>query len=303
MEKLELVCQAPNMTSLKAAIDNGANSINIDYHSITPRNHSGFSLVNDAALRKGILYAHEHETKIIFSFGLLKSDAKSWARSIALIRDAASLGIDAIALSDPALMLYTAAHYPKLSIHYLVPQSMVKPGAIKYMKRSIPISRLILPRVVSVAQIEEITKELKIDVELVGYGCGSSILAPQAKFNKGEKTGHRQLTTDERRHGRTTSSVTFSDAIEHCATADEATNDYAFQHACADQSNALRVLPQLAAIHVRALRIELQDHSPSRLARLTRIWRAAIDECSEDNEHYNVRPAWLAELKQLASPA
>ncbi|WP_151637251.1 peptidase U32 family protein [Noviherbaspirillum aerium] len=302
VEKLELVCQAPNMTSLKAAIDNGANSIKIDCSPITPRTHSGFSLLHDAALRKGIRYAHEHEAKIIFSFAPLKSDATSWARSISIIRDASSLGIDAIALSDPALMLYTAAHYPKLAIHYLVPPSIVEPGAIKHMQRSIPISRLILPPVVSVAQIKEITTELKIDVELVGYGRGSAILAPQSKFYKAGNAGYRRLTTQERRHDLTTSSATHCGAIERCATADEATNDYIFQHACAEQWNVLRVLPQLTAIHVRALRIELQDHSPAKIARFTRIWRTAIDECSQDTEHYNVRPAWLVELKQLASP-
>lgn len=298
-ERLELACPAHNFTSLRAAVENGANSIYIDYRPADPHTRLHSSLARDAGLRKGIRYAHEHKVKIALPLSQMHAGPDTWSASIAMIREASNLGIDAIALSDPALMLYASAHYPDLAIHYNVSESTIDADAIRLLKRSIPIARVILPRVVSVAQIEEVSRIPDIGVELIAFGNGCSILTPQATL-PARVTAYPRSSAPEERSGDTSFSFSsLEDGVGLCGLPGQATNDQLFDTNHPDERHALSVLPQLAAIQVRTLRIELQDHSCARLARVTRVWREAIDECMQDTQHYNVRATWLAELQDL----
>lgn len=300
-ESLELACPAYNLTSLKAAVENGANSIYIEYRPAGLHPHLRSLLAHDAALRKGIRYAHAHKAKVVLSLSQPHANADPWTASVAMIKDASQLGIDAITLSDPALMLYTAAYYPELSIHYVAPPSMFEANAIRLLKRNIPFTRVILPRVVSVAQIEEISRIPGIGVELVGFGKGCTILTPRTAPHGNPNLSGRPTGLERNSQRSLHSAVPLDAGAEACGLPGPATNDQLFDLEHSDEWHALSVLPQLAAIHVRALRVELQEHSSSKLARLTRIWREAIDECLHDTQHFNVRPAWLAELKTLSS--
>jgi len=299
-ECLTLACPAYNLASLRVAVDNGANSIHVAYRFTDTHLRLGSALARDAALRKGVRYAHEHNAKVVLSLPLSNGNAASWANLTAMIRDASNLGIDAIALSEPALMLYASAHFPNLDIHFSMPQSMAEAGSIKRLRQAIPFKRVILPRVVSVAQIRKICRIPGIGVELVAFGKGCAITASPADLIAAQVTPC-QPAPEETSGELLLSDTLFHDAVGHCALPEEAINDQLYQHDHSHEWNVLDVLPQLAAIKVSALRIELQSGSSSKLGRLTRVWREAIDECLQDTQHYNVRSAWIAELKQLVS--
>ena len=63
--------------------------------------------------------------------------------------------------------------------------------------------------------------------------------------------------------------------------------------------NALELLPQLAAIGVAAIKIEGRQRSPAYVAEVTRIWRAAIDECGANAARFSARPQWKTGLTRL----
>lgn len=79
--------------------------------------------------------------------------------------------------------------------------------------------------------------------------------------------------------------------------ADE-TNYYAFEEPAS--LNTLDLLPQLAGLGVRAIKIEGRQRSPAYVAQVTRVWREAIDECLGGTGRYSVKPAWMAELNKVA---
>lgn len=299
-EKFELACQAYDFMSLKAAVDNGADSIHIEYRPTRLQSQVRAPMTRDAGLRKAIRYAHEHKVKIGLCLSQVHAAADDWAGSTALIRDASSLGIDAIELPDTSLMLYAAAHAPNLAIHYQLPDS-AEPDVIRLMMRHVPIARVILPRVVSMFQIEEFSRIPGLAVELVGFGKGCAILTRRSGLCGGQPLHFPSSLPSGNCGESAVSGSAFDDRVGPCGSPGQASNDQLFEAGQLDQWHALGMLPQLAAMHVRALRIESQDHSSPRLARLTRVWREAIDECVLDTQHYNVRPAWLAELKNLAS--
>ena len=64
--------------------------------------------------------------------------------------------------------------------------------------------------------------------------------------------------------------------------------------------NTLEILPRLAQIGVRAIKIEGRQRSPAYVAQVTRVWRDAIDQCLANVQRYSVKPVWMAELNKVA---
>ena len=64
--------------------------------------------------------------------------------------------------------------------------------------------------------------------------------------------------------------------------------------------NVLEILPDIARIGVSALKVEGRQRSPAYVAQVTRVLRAALDELARDIDHFQVKPAWLAELGKVA---
>ena len=64
--------------------------------------------------------------------------------------------------------------------------------------------------------------------------------------------------------------------------------------------NTLELLPQLAKIGVRAIKIEGRQRSPAYVADVTRVWREAIDHCMAQPHRYAPKTHWMAQLDQVA---
>ncbi len=64
--------------------------------------------------------------------------------------------------------------------------------------------------------------------------------------------------------------------------------------------NTLELLPQMMEIGVRAIKIEGRQRSPIYVAQVTKVWRAAINACLRDPQHFTPLPAWMAELNKVS---
>jgi putative protease len=76
------------------------------------------------------------------------------------------------------------------------------------------------------------------------------------------------------------------------------TNYYAIEEPTS--LNTLELLPQLHKMGVCAIKIEGRQRSPAYVAQVTRVWRDAIDHCLANPHRYAPRPAWMAQLDQVA---
>ena len=59
-------------------------------------------------------------------------------------------------------------------------------------------------------------------------------------------------------------------------------------------------MDQLQHIGIGAIKLEGRQRSPAYVATVTRIWRAALDTCREDPQHYRPQPDWLAGLAAVS---
>ena len=64
--------------------------------------------------------------------------------------------------------------------------------------------------------------------------------------------------------------------------------------------NTLSILPDIARIGIRALKVEGRQRSPAYVTQVTRTLRAALDALAREGERYHVQPNWQAELAKVS---
>ncbi len=316
---IELVCPAGSLPALKAAIDQGADCVYLGFRDETnARNFNGLNF-DDAALAEGLRYAHSRGRKVLLALNTYPQ-ADNWQRWTGAVDRAAKAGIDAIILADPGLMAYARRTWPQLRLHLSVQGSATSYEAINFYRERFDIQRAVLPRVLSMAQVEQVIAHTDVEIEVFGFGglcvmvegrCSLSAYTTgtspncngacsPAKSVRWEQTPQGMETRlngilidryadDERAGYPTLCKGRFAVEEETYYAIEEPTS-----------LNTLELLPQLVEIGVRAIKIEGRQRSPAYVTQVTKVWREAIDTCLRDPAHFTPRPAWMAELNKVS---
>ncbi len=166
---IELVCPAGSLPALKAAVDNGADSVYLGFRDATnARNFAGLNF-DEAAIEQGIRYAHTRGRNVLLALNTYPQ-AANWKQWREAVDRAAGAGIDAIILADPGLMEYARSKYPGLRLHLSVQGSATNYEAINFYQERFGISRAVLPRVLSMQQVEQLLRHVKTEIEVFGFG-------------------------------------------------------------------------------------------------------------------------------------
>ncbi len=166
-KKIELVCPAGNLPSLKAAIDNGADVVYTGFNDATnARNFEGLNFTPDE-LKEGIEYAHAKGKKVYLAVNTFPQidTYHQWYKSV---DNAVKLNSDAIILANLGILKYTRDKYPDVNIHLSVQASSSNYESINFYRKHFGIKRLVLPRVLTVEEMRDLRK--KTDVELWNLG-------------------------------------------------------------------------------------------------------------------------------------
>ncbi len=165
----ELVCPAGSLPALKTAVDHGADCVYLGFRDDTnARNFNGLNF-DDAALAAGIRYAHDRGRKVLLALNTYPQ-ADNWTRWTAAVDRAARAGVDAVILADPGLMAYAQKNHPELRLHLSVQGSATSYEAINFYRERFGIRRAVLPRVLSLAQVEQVIAHTGVEIELFGFG-------------------------------------------------------------------------------------------------------------------------------------
>ncbi|MEZ7870122.1 MAG: peptidase U32 family protein, partial [Brachymonas denitrificans] len=166
---MELVCPAGSLPALKQAVDHGADCVYLGFRDATnARNFAGLNFDNKA-IAAGIAYAHARGRKVLLALNTYaRSDSVDVWRSA--VDRAADMGIDAIIMADPGLMQYTARRHPGVRLHLSVQGSATHAAAINFYHEQFGISRAVLPRVLSLTQVEQLIDKTPVEIEVFGFG-------------------------------------------------------------------------------------------------------------------------------------
>lgn len=316
---LELVCPAGNLPALKTAIDHGADAVYMGFRDNT--NARAFPGLNfdAAAAQEGVRYAHARGRKVLLALNTFPQTV-TWSRWQQAVDLAAEVGVDAVILADPGLMRYASRAYPALRLHLSVQGSATNYEAINYYHEHFGIQRAVLPRVLSLAQVENVVKNTPVEIELFGFGglCvmveGRCVLSSYATGESPNTAGVcspaksvRWEQTDKGLESR------LNNILLDRYNADEKTGYptlckgrfevedetyYAIEEPTS--LNTLELLPEMQDMGIAAVKIEGRQRSPAYVEQVTKVWRAAIDAARRNAEHYTVQPQWTAQLGKLA---
>ena len=315
----ELVCPAGSLPALRAAVDNGADTVYFGYKNDTnARNFAGLNFDHKAML-EGIHYAQTHGKQVLMAINTFPQPGREaeWQRAV---DGAADLGVDAVILADIGLLDYACKRHPELRLHLSVQGSATSYEAVNFAHREFGVKRAVLPRVLTLAQVELVIKNTPIEIEVFGFGslcvmnegrCWLSSYATgespntvgacsPAKFVKWEKSPGQMST---RLNGILIDRYGDGEAAGYptlCKGRFEVYGETYYALEEPTSLNVLEILPEIAKIGVSAIKIEGRQRSPTYVAQVTRTLRAALDELAKGAGEFKVKPAWQAELGKVS---
>jgi putative protease len=290
------VCPAGTPAALKAAVDAGADAVYCGFRDETnARNFPGLNF-DEAELADGIAYAHRRGAKVYVAVNTFARAGRAgpWQRAI---DTAAALSADAVILADIGLLDYTAGAHNRLRIHLSVQAAASHAGAIAFYARAFGVKRVVLPRVLTVAEIEALNRECDVQTEVFAFGgmCpmaeGRCAISSYATGKSPNLTGVCSPPSHVRYESGARATIVrvgvFAvDAIPFHAPAGYPTickgrfsaagrSLYLFEEPVS--LNAAEMLPALAKAGVRAIKIEGRQRGRAYVQAVVRAFRQLID--------------------------
>ena len=315
----ELVCPAGSLPALKAAVDNGADTVYFGYKNGTnARNFAGLNF-DQKAMIEGVNYAHARGKQVLLAINTFPQPGREaeWQQAV---DGAAALGVDAVILADIGLLDYAHQRHPKLRLHLSVQGSATNYEAVNFAQREFGVQRVVLPRVLTLAQVELVAKNTSVDIEVFAFGslcvmnegrCWLSSYATGESPNTAGVCSPAHYVQWEKSPGQMSTRLNglLIDRYRDDEPAGYPTlckgrfavgdaSYYALEEPTS--LNVLEILPEIVRLGVRAIKIEGRQRSPAYVAQVTRTFRAALDELARSADSFKIKPAWQTELGKVS---
>lgn len=166
---MELLCPAGNLPALKSAIDHGADAVYIGFKNDTNARHFAGLNFDGKKLEKAVQYVHDHQNHLHVALNTF-AHPEGFHRWTDAVDAAVDLGVDALIIADLAVLDYTANKYPEMEIHLSVQASATNSAAIEFYQQNFNVKRVVLPRVLSIHQVKQLSRTTSVDLEVFAFG-------------------------------------------------------------------------------------------------------------------------------------
>ncbi len=308
---------AGNLSSLKAAAEAGADSVYMGFSGITnARNFEGLNFTVED-LKDGIEYLHKAEKKLYLAINTF-AEGDNLSPWFEAVDKAVELGVDALILSDLAVLRYASTKYPEAELHLSVQASATTHEAINFFKEQFNIKRAVLPRVHTISEIRDIHEKTDVELEafLLGGLCinveGRCFLSSfvtgastniegacsPSRFVRFEGTDNGGL--DIRLNGTLLNSLGADESSPYptCCKGryhrPDGSRTYAMEEP--ESLNAVGMIPELIEAGITALKIEGRQRTKSYVREMTGVTREAVDEYYKNGDNFSIKPEWSEKI-------
>ncbi|HER0863133.1 TPA: U32 family peptidase [Streptococcus pyogenes] len=290
----EVLSPAGTLEKLKVAIDYGADAVFVGGQAYGLRSRAGnFSMEE---LQEGIDYAHARGAKVYVAANMVTHEgneigAGEWFRQL---RD---MGLDAVIVSDPALIVICSTEAPGLEIHLSTQASSTNYETFEFWK-AMGLTRVVLAREVNMAELAEIRK--RTDVEIEAFVHGAMCISYSGRCVLSNHMSHR----DANRGGCSQSCRWKYDLYdmpfggERHSLKGEIPEDYSMSSV---DMCMIDHIPDLIENGVDSLKIEGRMKSIHYVSTVTNCYKAAVDTYMESPEaFYAIKEELIDELWKVA---
>jgi len=169
MPRPEIISPAGTPAGLRTAVDAGADGVYCGFQNATnARNFPGLNFTPEE-MEKSIDYAHSRGAKVLLAANTFPPAGKTdlWKQAV---DNAVSIDIDAIIVADIGVAEYVSRNYPDTRLHLSVQAGASSAEAIQYYCREFNVKRVVLPRILTVAEIKEIHEQIPCEIEAFVFG-------------------------------------------------------------------------------------------------------------------------------------
>jgi putative protease len=303
--KPELVCPAGTPAGLRTAVDAGADAVYCGFQGPTnARNFPGLNFTV-AEMAESVSYAHDHDAKVLAAINSFPTAGRTdiWKDAI---DSAVSIGVDAVIIADIGMAGYMSRTHPEQRIHLSVQAGASSPEAVNFYCRKFDIKRVVLPRILTVAEIKKLHDEIECEIEAFVFGNigmmaeGRCLLTNYVTGQSTNMDGvcspasHVRYEEDQDNNLKTSLGEFTIDCLscdEHAGyptickgryNTSHKQEYYAFEEPVS--LNLTRLLPDLMRAGVTALKIEGRQRSRAYVKAVVSAFRQAVDEYSDGGE-------------------
>ena len=262
---IELLSPVGNFECLKAAVQNGANSVYFGANSFSARAFASNFTVEK--LKDAIIYAKFRGVKTNLALNTLIKDSE-FEKAFYIAQKAYEYGIDAIIVQDLGVATTLIKAFPDLDIHASTQMTVHNLEGVHQLEK-LGFKRAVLSRELSLNEIEHICKHSKIEIECFIHGALCISYSGQCLFSSivGGRSGNRGECAQPCRLPyqlleKTDKTSKLIDKGYLLSTRDLCGLDY---------------IPQLISAGVKCFKIEGRMKNPEYVAIVTRIYRKYID--------------------------
>ncbi len=322
---MELLCPAGNLPALKTAVDCGADAVYIGFKDDTNARHFAGLNFTGKKLERAVQYIRDHDRKLHVALNTF-AHPDGFERWTKAVDNAAAMGVDALIIADIAVLEYAATKYPDLELHLSVQASATNVAAINFYTQNFNVKRVVLPRVLSIHQVKQLSRNIPKGVELEVFAFGSlCIMAEGRCYLSSYMTGESPNTVGACSPAKYVRWQETEDGLESrlndilidryapgenagYPTLCKGRFDVNFDgtdkriHALEEPTslNTLSLLPELFSANVASVKIEGRQRSPAYVEQVTRTWRSAIDRYLKNPEAYHVEDSWNNALANVS---
>lgn len=298
MNKIELLAPVGDFDCLKAAVQNGADSVYFGANMFNARaSAKNFDIDK---LKEAIEYCNIRGVKPHLTLNILIKN-NEFKDAVFLAKKAYEFGIDSIIVQDFGLAQFLIKHFPYMSIHASTQMSIHNlEGALELQK--LGFKRVVLARELAINEIEYICNNCNIETEVFIHGalcisysgqCLFSSLVGGRSANRGKCAGPCRLPYElvsENQEAKESFLSKFSNKKDKVI-------DKGYLLSTKDLCG-LNYIPKLIDVGVTSLKIEGRMKTPEYVATVTKIYRKYIDLAYTENE-YTIEENDLKELMQV----
>lgn len=296
LKRPELLAPAGSLEKLKIAIHYGADAVYIGAPAYGLRSRA--RNFDYDQMREGVEFAHARGAKVYCATNMVThmGDEKGAGEFFRTIRD---IGIDAVIISDPALMHICATEAPGLEMHLSTQQSAVNYETLNFWQDA-GLTRCVLGREVSMQEIEEIRANTDVEIEVFIHGA--MCISYSGRCTLSNHMAHRDAN-----RGGCCQSCRWKYGLSDMITLDERLTveseheelESAFAMSAVDLS-MIEHIPDIVNSGVDSLKIEGRMKSIHYVSTVCNVYRKAIDSYLEDPENYELKQEWVDELWKTA---